>query len=54
MNGPTETGHIVLEYTVSNTRIRIADDSCRDKTPEDVELILMRIAEQVSGAMHCV
>ena len=43
----TEAGdgpNIVMDFTVGNTRIKIADDYCRDKTPEDVKQILREIA----------
>ena len=36
--------NIVRDFTVGNTRIKIADDYCRDKTPEDVKRILREIA----------
>lgn len=42
---PPKVGHIVKEYYDGNTHIIICDDYCRDKTPEDVEAILDRIAE---------
>ncbi len=50
----TDTGqspHIVRDFTVGNTRIKIADDCCRDKTPEDVQKILRRIAQMVQPAL---
>ena len=43
--GPLPYGHIVEEHKIGNTRCLISDDYCRDKTPEDVEKILRRIAE---------
>lgn len=36
--------HIVMDFVVSGTRIKIADDYCRDKTSEDVAQILRKIA----------
>lgn len=36
--------NIVRDFTVGNTRIKIADDCCRDRTPEDVKRILRQIA----------
>lgn len=35
------------EFTIGNTRVKICDDYCRDKTPSEVEAILARIAETV-------
>jgi len=36
--------HIVKDFVVSGTRIKIADDYCCDKTREDVAQILRKIA----------
>jgi len=36
--------HIVKEFNVGNTRVKIADNYCRDKTREEVDEILKRIA----------
>ena len=32
-----------VECKIGNTNVKIADDYCRDKTPEDVNAILKRI-----------
>ena len=37
-------GNIVKEFTIGNTRIKINDAYCRDKTPADVQKILAGIA----------
>ena len=37
--------HVVREFSIGNTKIKIADDYCV-KTAEEVEQILSRIAEQ--------
>lgn len=50
----TDTGqspNIVKDFTVGNTRIKIADDCCRDKTPEDVRRILKEIAQRAQAAI---
>lgn len=39
-----EVGHVVEEKKIGNTRILICDDYCRDKTPEEIEQALDRIA----------
>lgn len=44
---PPKVGHIVKEWYDGNTHCIICDDCCRDKTPEDVEAILDRIAKLV-------
>lgn len=38
--------HVVRDFQIGNTRIKIADNYCRDKTAYDVEWILKSIAEQ--------
>lgn len=43
--------NIVRDFTVGNTRIKIADDYCRDKTPEDVDRILKEIARAAQAAI---
>ena len=50
----TDTGqspHIVRDFTVGNTRIKIADDCCRDRTPEEVRQILRKIARDAQAAI---
>jgi len=44
-------GKIVREFNVGNTRIKINDAYCRDKTPEDVEKILAGIATKAQAAL---
>ena len=48
---PEHSPNIVRDFTVGNTRIRIADDCCRDKTPEEVQAILKRIAQRAQAAI---
>jgi len=42
----TQEGNIVRDFKIGNTRIKICDDCCRDKTPDEVNAILARIARQ--------
>lgn len=42
-----EVPNIVAEYKIGNTVIKVADNYCRDKTPEDIQRILDRIAANV-------
>ena len=42
---------VVHEEKIGNTTIRIHDDYCRDKTPEQVQAILDRIAYLVQGEL---
>lgn len=44
---PPKVGHIVKEWYDGNTHCIICDDYCRDKTAEEVEAILDRIATLV-------
>ncbi len=38
--------HVVSEFTVGNTKIKIADNICRRKTACDVERLLTQIAKR--------
>lgn len=40
------TEHIAKEFNIGNTRVKICDDYCRTKTPQEVDAILKRIAER--------
>ena len=40
---------VVLEQQIGNVTVRIHDDYCKDKTPEDVRKILRRIADYVQA-----
>lgn len=44
-------GNVVEEFTIGNTKVRICDDYCRDKTSEEVDAILESIAETVRGPL---
>jgi len=37
-------GNVVKDFKIGNTRIKICNDYCHDKTPEAVQVILNRIA----------
>ena len=39
--------HVIKEYKVGNTHVKVRDDFYCTKTPEDVEAILLRIANKV-------
>lgn len=41
----------VEEFEIGNTKVKISDEYCRDKTEEDVKDILNRIAR---GALPCI
>ncbi len=45
-------GHVVKDFYVGHTHIKICDDCCRDKTPEQVKEILNRIARIAIGSMR--
>lgn len=38
--------NIAEDYMIGNTRVRIATDYCKDKTPEEVQEILDRMAQR--------
>ena len=52
MMKPPEIGNVVKEFYIGKTKVKICDDYCRDKTPEDVEKILNRIAERALRAFQ--
>ena len=39
-----DEGNVVKEYLFGNTKVKICDDYCRDRSDADVEAILARIA----------
>jgi hypothetical protein len=45
-------GNVVEDFYIGNTRIRICDDSCRNKTPEDVNTIMKHIAKRALEAFN--
>lgn len=45
------TGNVVRDFMIGNTRIMICDDYCRDKTKEEVDEILRRIARNAIGPL---
>lgn len=44
-------GEVVKDFKVGNTRIKINDAYCRDKTPADVEAILAGIASRAQAQL---
>lgn len=50
--GVIEHPHIVEEFMIGNTRIRIADDFCRDKTTEEVQKIIDKISRDAANALQ--
>lgn len=38
--GPPPLGHVVKEFTIGNTRVKICDDYCRNQTREEAEQIM--------------
>lgn len=43
--GETTASNIAKEFKIGNTKVKIATDYCSNKTQEDIEMILMRIAK---------
>ena len=46
-----DEGNVVKAFNIGNTRIKICDDYCYDKTPEAVQAILDRIAFRVQSSL---
>ncbi len=46
-----DTGHVVEEFKIGNTLIRICDDYCRDKTQDEIDAILRRITRNALDAL---
>ena len=46
-----EQGNVVKSFSIGNTRIKICDDYCRDRTPAEVDEILKRIARRAQEAL---
>ncbi len=38
--GPIPEGHVVKEFMIGNTRVKICDDYCRNQTREEAEAIM--------------
>lgn len=45
-------GNVVKEFRLGPTKVKICDDYCRDKTPEEVQQILNDIAKTASVAIR--
>lgn len=46
-----ETGNVVMDFYVDGAHVRICDDYCRNKTKEEVDEILKRIAQNAIGPL---
>ncbi len=44
-------GNVVKDYYIGHVHVRICDDYCRDKTQEEVDEILKRIARNAIGPL---
>lgn len=40
-----KTGNVVKELLIGNTKVKICDDFCRGRTPEEIDKTLYKIAE---------
>lgn len=47
----TEQPNIVRDFKIGNTRIKIADNYCADKTADDVKRILRSVAEKAQRSL---
>ena len=46
-----ETPHFVREFTVGHTKVKIADNYCANKTPEEVNAVLKRISKMAQDSI---
>lgn len=44
-------GNVVKEFNIGNTKVRICDDYCRNRTKAEIEEILRRIAKNALGPL---
>lgn len=51
MTDATTAGNIVESLQIGNTRVRICDNFCRAKTPDEIACILERIARRAFEAL---
>lgn len=47
----TDVPNVVKVLHIGNTTVKIADNYCRDKTPEEVQEILRRIARTAQASL---
>lgn len=45
------TGNVVQEFLIGQTRVKICDDYCKNRTAEDIKAILQRIAKSTIGPL---
>lgn len=43
--------NIVRDYKIGNTRIKVADNYCKDKTADDVKRILQSVAAKAQRSL---
>lgn len=46
MAGVMEQGNVVRNFSLGNTRVKICDDYCRERSPCEIDIILKRIASR--------
>lgn len=46
-----QSGNVVEDFTIGNTRIKICDDFCRTRTSGEVKEILNRVARRTVGSL---
>ncbi len=54
MEKPVSEGHVVRDFMLGNTHVQICDDYCKDRTPDEVQAILDRIASNAMLAFAAV
>lgn len=51
MSETAPSGNAVENLRIGNTSVRIFDDYCRSRTPEEIKIILDRIAARAIGSL---
>lgn len=46
-----QSGNVVEDFTIGNTRIKICDDFCRTRASGEVKEILNRVARRTVGSL---
>ena len=47
-------GNVVKEFSIGNTKVKICDDYCRNKSQAEIEEILRRIAKNALGQLNAI
>lgn len=51
MSETAPSGNAVESLRIGNTSVRICDDYCRSRTPDEINIIIERIAARAIGSL---